>query len=110
VTIRLESITAGTIAPGWIIVAKMSVTASMDVDKIVKAAKRYLEKPKSRAEQVTQPAQTVIQPLEDEPQSIPEPEPEQLEHLESLATPLREESVYGSGWSLAELIDEFRDR
>lgn len=44
-------------------------------------------------------------------QDIELPEPlEPVVYLETLAEPPRDESVYGSGWSLAELMDEFAGR
>lgn len=42
---------------------------------------------------------------------IEQPEqPAPIVHLESLAEPAREESVYGSGWSITELMHEFTER
>lgn len=37
-------------------------------------------------------------------------EPEPVGHVESLVEPPRDESVYGSGWSLAQLMNEFSGR
>lgn len=48
-------------------------------------------------------------------ESVPQPEIEQPEqpevvvHLESLAEPPLDESVYGSGWSVAQLMNEFSE-
>ena len=72
----------------------------MDIDKIIKAKRRELTAPKP--EQAVQPARE-LEPLE-----IEEQQP--LDYLEPLSTPLRDESVYSTGWSLAELMDEFSQR
>lgn len=54
------------------------------------------------------------QQLDVKPVQVPEIEqPEQLlpvSHLEQTVEFAREESVYGSGWSLAELMNEFSGR
>lgn len=40
----------------------------------------------------------------------PEIEQPPVVHLESLAEPTKDESVYGSGWSVTELLNEFSGR
>jgi hypothetical protein len=71
----------------------------------VKPANRPTPKPK--------PVSLPDEQLEIEP--IEQPEIEQPEQptpvvLESLAEPPRNESVYGSGWNVNELLDEFNGR
>ena len=73
----------------------------MDIDKILRAKRRELITPKP--EQVVQPAPE-LEPLEMEEELQP------VDYLEPLSMPLRDESVYSSGWSLAELMDEFSQR
>ncbi len=74
----------------------------MDSNKIVKV--KYLNKSIEKPESLSQPAKQAL---------VEQPEigqPEQLEPvvpLEFLAEPTRDESVYGSGWSLATLMNEF---
>jgi hypothetical protein len=56
--------------------------------------KKAIAKPKPQSEQF-------------QPPEIQQPEqPEALENLESLVDFPRDESIYGSGWSLAELMNE----
>lgn len=58
-------------------------------------------------------SQPVQQP---EIKPVPEPEieqpeqPEPLIYLDSLSKPLRDESVYSTGWSITELMNEFSGR
>jgi hypothetical protein len=70
-----------------------------------------------RSNQSTEKTQRHFQPSQQskmEPTSHPEIEqPEQPQagvHLDSLAETPLEASVYGSGWSVAELMDEFGGR
>ncbi len=72
---------------------------SQDAAKIVK-----IHRPVNQVAVVTQP-ETQVQP-ELEIELFPEP----VEHLECLVTPVRDDSIYGSGWSLAELMTEFTGR
>lgn len=78
----------------------------------VKRADKPPEKPKRLGKPPSQTAQPLkserleVQQLEIE---LPE-QPEPAVHLESLAEPTREESVYGSGWSITELMHEFSGR
>jgi len=72
----------------------------MDIDKIIKV--KHSDKPIPRTERTSQ----FVPDFEIE-------EPDQLApmgELESLAEPTRSESIYGSGWSLAELMNEFGGR
>lgn len=76
----------------------------MDSNRIVKVKRldKPIEKSKPPAQLVQQLAPTI------EPVSEPEIEqPEPVVHLEPLAEPSRDKSVYGSGWRLAELMSEF---
>lgn len=71
----------------------------------------------NRIDKPTDKPRPVVQPLRQQEAQI-EPvlqmETEQLEglkpvfQLESLAEPIQQESIYDSGWSLAQLINEFR--
>lgn len=59
----------------------------------------------------TQPRSQTIQQSNIEPVEQPEIEqPEPVVHLESLAETTLDESVYGSGWSITELMNEFNGR
>lgn len=55
-----------------------------------------------------------LQQSETEPVQQPQIEqpeqPEPVGHVESLTKPIRDESIYGSGWSLAQLMNEFSER
>ena len=79
-------------------------TNSNQIIKINRLSKT-VEKPKP-VSQLTAQQEPPIEPV---PQAEVEP-PEPVVQLESLAELPREESVYGSGWSLAELMDEFGGR
>ncbi len=79
-------------------------TNSNQIIKINRLSK-IVEKPKP----VSQLTEQQEQPIKPVPQAEVEP-PEPVVQLESLAELSREESVYGSGWSLAELMDEFAGR
>lgn len=81
---------------------------SMDANKIitVKRANQTLIKPQLPSQLVQQPETKPVQQLEVEQEEQPEP----VDQLESLAESPKEESVYGSGWSVAQLMDEFSDR
>lgn len=81
----------------------------MDSNEIVsvKRANRLTPKPKPKA--ASQPDEE----LEIEP--IKQPEIEQPPQstsviLESLAEPSRDELIYGSGWNVNELLEEFNER
>lgn len=70
-----------------------------------------------RSNQSTEKTQRHFQPIQQSNiEAIPQLEIEQPEqpvavgHLESLAEPSRDESIYGSGWSVAELMNEFSGR
>lgn len=70
-----------------------------------------------RSNQSTEKTQRRFQPIEQlptEPAQQPEIEqPEQPElviNLQSLAEPPIDQSIYGSGWSVAELMNEFSGR
>lgn len=59
----------------------------------------------------TQPRSQTIQQSNIEPVEQPEIEqPEPVVHLESLAETTLDESVYGSGWSMTELMNELSER
>ena len=68
----------------------------------VKHSNQSLAKPQRRSQLVQE---SVIE-------STQQPEIEQppVLHLESLAEPPKDESVYGSGWSVTELLNEFSGR
>ena len=68
----------------------------------VKHSNQSLAKPQRRSQLVQE---SVIE-------STQQPEIEQppVVHLESLAEPPKDESVYGSGWSVTELLNEFSGR
>lgn len=70
----------------------------MDSNEIVtvKRADRSTPKPK--------PVEPIEQP------EIEQPQQPLTVVLESLAEPSRDESVYGSGWNVNELLDEFNER
>lgn len=66
-------------------------------------------KPTTKPLLLSQPVQQL------EIESVQEPEIEQLEqppesYINSLIEPIRDESVYGSGWSVTELMNEFSGR
>ncbi len=73
----------------------------MDIDKILKAKRRESTAPKP--EQVVEPAPE-LEPFDIEEELQP------VDYLEPLSVPFRDESVYSSGWSIAELMDEFSQR
>ena len=72
----------------------------MDSQKVV-IVKRA-NKPPAEPESLSQPTR---QPEIDQPE-----QPDPIVHLESLVEPARQESVYGSGWSVTELMHEFSGR
>ncbi len=96
---------------------------SIDSNEIIaiKRANKPIPKPKPSSQPV-QPLgdqQPEVQQLEIEQKEQPEvqqleieqkEQPEPVRHLESLAEPSREESVFGSGWSVTELMSEFSAR
>lgn len=81
---------------------------SIDSNKIVtvKRANKSTAKPQLLSQPVQQSEE---QQLEIEQPEQPE-QPELVVYLEPLVEPIREESVYGSGWSLAQLMNEFGGR
>lgn len=72
----------------------------MDSNKIVKV--KSLSKPITKPEPVSQP--------EEQPQIEQPEQPEPVIRMESLAEFHKDESVYGSDWSLAQLMNEFSTR
>lgn len=70
----------------------------------VKHSNQSLAKPQRRSQLVQE---SVIESTFQQPE-IEQPEP--VVHLESLAEPTKDESVYGSGWSVTELLNEFSER
>lgn len=76
----------------------------LDSNRIV--AVKPASKPVVKPQLISQP----VQKPEAQPEIEQPEEPEPLVHLESLVEPTREESVYGSGWSWAELVNEFSGR
>ena len=81
---------------------------SMDDNKIiaVKRANPTLAKPQLLSQRVQQSEPEPVQQPEIEQPEQPDP----VGHLESLIEPTRDESVYGSGWNLAQLMNEFSER
>lgn len=85
---------------------------------IVKRINQSTEKVQQRSNQSTQKTQRRFQPLPQstatelvEPREIEQPEqPEPEIQLQSLAEPPIDQSIYGSGWSVAELMNEFSGR
>ena len=69
-----------------------------------------------RSNQSTEKTQRHFQPSQSHTEPVKQPDIEQPEqpqavvHLESLAETPLDASVYGSGWSVAELMDEFGGR
>ena len=70
-----------------------------------------------RSNQSTEKTQRHFQPSQQSnTEPVPQPDIEQPEqpqaviHLESLAEPSLDVSVYGSGWSITELMNEFGGR
>ena len=71
----------------------------------------------NRSNQSTDKTQRRFQPIQqsatepiEQPQIEQPEQPEPIVHLESLAETTLDESVYGSGWSLAQLMSEFTGR
>ena len=82
---------------------------SMDANKIiaVKRANPTTAKPQLLSQRVQQSETEPVQ----RPDEIEQPQqPERVGHLEALTEPTRDESVYGSGWNLAQLMNEFSER
>lgn len=80
----------------------------MDFNKpvIIKCSNQSTEKTQRHFQPIQKSAIEAVLQLE-----IEQPEePEAVGHLESLADPPRDESIYGSGWSVAQLMDEFGGR
>lgn len=70
-----------------------------------------------RSNQSTEKTQRHFQPIQQsntEPVTQPDIEqpeqPQAVIHLESLAEPSLDQSIYGSGWSIAELMNELGGR
>ncbi len=93
-----------TSASSPIAVQSNNSTNSNQIIKINRLSK-IVEKPKP----VSQLTEQQEPPIQTVPQAEVEP-PEPVVQLESLTELPREESVYGSGWSLAELMNEFGGR
>ena len=83
----------------------VQLNESMDANKIV-AVKRAptTAKPQLLSQRLQQ-TEPVQQPQVEQPE-----QPEPVGHIESLTKPLRDESIYGSGWNLAQLMNEFSER
>lgn len=77
----------------------------MDTNQIVRV--KHVNKSIDKTKSISQSAQqALVEQLEiGQPERI-----EPVVPLEFLAEPPKDESVYGSGWSLAELMDEFGGR
>lgn len=89
---------------------------SMDSKKpiIVKRSNLSNQKTQQRSNESTEKTQRRFQPLPQsaaepvEPREIEQPEqPEPVIQLQSLAEPPIDQSIYGSGWSVAQLMTEF---
>lgn len=73
---------------------------------IVKRSNQSSEKTQRRFQPIQQSATELAQQPE-----IEQPEqPELVINLQSLAEPPIDQSIYGSGWSVAELMNEFSGR
>lgn len=73
---------------------------------VVKRSNQSTQKTQRRFQPIHQSAtEPVEQPQIEQPE---QPEPEL--YLESLAEPPIDQSIYGSGWSVAELMTEFSGR
>jgi len=72
----------------------------------VQHANKPTAKAKPLSQIIQQPEEELVRPPEIE---LPE-QPEPVGKLESLAEARRNESLYGSGWSLAQLMNEFGGR
>ena len=82
----------------------MSINSEKPI--IVKRSNQPL-KPQRRSHLVQE---SVTEPPVEQPQIEQPEQPEPELYLESLAEPPRDESVYGSGWSIAQLMNEFGRR
>jgi len=81
---------------------------SMDSNKVISVIRAGEATEKNLP--VSQPVQKPeIEPTQEIEVELPE-QPEPVFHLESLAEPPRDSSVYGSGWSITELMNEFAGR
>lgn len=90
---------------------------STDSNKVITVIRvnQPTAKPLILSQPVQQPEVQPVQQLEIQQPEVQQIEiqpeqPEPLDLLESLVEPPRNESVYGSGWSLAELMNEFGGR
>ncbi len=72
----------------------------------VKRSTQLPVEPQHRSQQVKD---SVVEPVGQPEIELPE-QPETEVYLESLADVPLDQSVYGSGWSIAELMNEFSDR
>lgn len=73
---------------------------------IVKRSSQSTEKTQRRFQPIQQsPTEPLEQPEIEQPE-----QPEPVIHLQSLAEPPIDQSIYGSGWSVAELMTEFSGR
>lgn len=74
---------------------------------VVKRSTQPPLKPQRRSPLIQEP---VVEPPAQQPEIEQPEQPEPELYLESLAETLLDQSVYGSGWSVAELMDEFGGR
>ena len=77
---------------------------SLEANRII--AVKPASKPVAKPQLISQP----VQKPEEQPEIEQPEQPTPAVHLESLVEPMREESVYGTGWSWAELVNEFSGR
>ena len=82
----------------------------MNLQKIVQASRD--NKARERSKPISKPVQQLeIELKPTQQQEVEQPEQSKpVGYLESLAELFPQESVFGSGWSLAELLDEFGER
>ena len=73
---------------------------------IVKRSTQPEAKPSRRSRLIQEPVAEQVQQLEIEQPEQPEP----VIQLQSVAEPPIDQSIYGSGWSVAELMNEFSGR
>jgi len=80
----------------------------MNSDKpiIVKRSNQSTKKTQRRFQPLPQSAAEIVE----QPQIEQPEQPEPVIHLESVAELPIEQSIYGSGWSVAELMTEFSGR
>lgn len=92
-------------ASGQIAIRSIGVTDSNEIIAI-KRANKAVAKPEPSSQPVPQTEIEPVQQLEIEQLEQPAP----VVCLKSLVEPTRKESVFGSGWSMAELMNEFSGR